>query len=97
MNLSEDLFAGIDLLDEEDILQPFVCLLCYGVAVYPMKCQKCETVYCASCLPKSAFDKTIQCNYPDRPYECFKMCGSKDVVPLSRLERNILNSLSFRC
>ena len=30
-------------------------------------------------------------------YTCYKKCGSRKVVGLSRMERNILNSLTFKC
>ena len=40
-------------LSSEDLLQDFTCLLCYGVAINPLKCDRCEQIYCSKCLPKS--------------------------------------------
>lgn len=97
IQLSEENFHGVEALDSQDLLDPFTCLLCYGVAIDPRKCEQCETVYCKECLPESAFNPNIRVRYPDKPYQCFKMCGSKKIVNLSRLERNILNNLKFRC
>ena len=85
----------INLYDEDgifesmDVISPFVCLLCLGVAQRPLKCSECETVYCTGCIfPKVKSNKV---------YACFKMCGSSKLLPLSRIERNILNSIEFKC
>ena len=43
-------------IDADDILQNFVCMICYGVVIDPVKCQGCETLYCRSCLPADALD-----------------------------------------
>ena len=31
------------------------------------------------------------------PYACYKKCGGRTVVGLSRIDKNILNSLTFKC
>ena len=58
--------------------------MCYGVVQEPLKCTKCETMYCKNCIPKTK-------------YACFMKCGASTTVALGRIERNILNSLTFRC
>ena len=88
-----------DNLEAESILENFICLYCYGVAVDPVRCDRCETVYCKACLPESALDPTKfkKKNYYDKSYECFAKCGSRKVVELGKIEMAILNSLRFSC
>ena len=101
ITIFEDQFAGVDTIEEEDMMTPFTCMLCIGIAINPCKCDKCETIYCKDCIPKSYFDKSIKTsnygNADQRPYACFKMCGSKKLIPLTRIERNILNTMTFTC
>lgn len=97
IELFEDQFAGEGHFDHDEILQPFTCMICIGIAINPCKCSKCETVYCRNCIPNHYWDKNINVRYPEKPYTCFKMCGSTTVVPLSKIERQILDSLSFTC
>merc|ERR1719375_2238950 len=97
IDISEDNFAG----STPEILGDFTCMLCYGVALNPVKCNKCETVYCSKCLPAEALPGAESNNAPrsyNNPrYECYKKCGSKKTCNLSRIERNILNNLKFKC
>ena len=65
-----------------------------GIVLDPIKCAQCETVYCKTCLPPDALD--IELN-STKPYKCFKKCGSKELTELTRIERNILDSLKFKC
>ena len=95
--ISEDDFVGIESVCADELLTPFTCLLCYGIAIDPHKCKTCEQVYCSACLPKQAFDPKLPVKYPQKRYECYKKCGSKELVKLSRLERNLLNGLFFKC
>ena len=94
MDLSECNF-DMTVLSSEDLLQDFTCLLCYGVAINPLKCDKCEQIYCSRCLPKTVTPDGQMNSYG--AYTCYKKCGSRKVVGLSRIEKNILNSLSFQC
>ena len=80
----QNTIASIDLseynfdqssLSGEDLIRDFTCLICYGVALKPKKCNKCEAVYCSKCLPKGVTpDGTIK-TYSGS-YKCFKQCGS---------------------
>ena len=72
--------------DVTEAVNPFVCLLCLGIALKPLKCDICEQVYCTACL----FPKV---KMTSKPYTCFKMCGSRTLVALSKIERNLLNQL----
>ena len=100
IDLCEDSFVG-SKLTTDDILSDFICMLCYGVCIEPVKCNKCETMYCAKCLPREALPGGKPDNKPrsyDNPkYTCYKKCGSNKTVQLSRIEKNILNNLSFKC
>ena len=58
--------------------------MCYGVVQEPVKCTKCETMYCKKCIPQNK-------------YSCFMKCGASTTTALGRIERNILNNLTFRC
>ena len=88
-----------DKLEGESVLENFICLYCYGVAVDAVRCDRCETVYCKACLPEDALDssKFKKKNYYEKPFECFAKCGSRKVVPLGKIELAILNSLRFQC
>ena len=93
IEVSEDQFRGS--IDQEEILSHFTCLLCYGIALDPMKCTKCETAYCKTCLPKHAYDKDAPLK--GKRYTCYKMCGCKDLTQLSKIEKRILANLTFAC
>ena len=97
INISEDNFAGVTFMTEEDILSDFTCMLCYGIALQPVKCKKCETVYCSGCLSDDAHDNSIKVKYPQQKYTCYKKCGCSEVCQLSRIERNFLKNLRFNC
>ena len=71
--------------------------MCMGIAEHPCKCDKCEIVICSGCVPKHYFDGKYQNTPPYKPYECFKMCGSKTLVSLSKIETSLLNQLTFKC
>ena len=87
--LYEDDFLE-DKFDVTEVVSPFTCLLCLGVAQRPLKCTKCEQVYCTACLnPKT---KTAS-----KKYACYKMCGSNSLIAISKIERNLLNLLEFTC
>ena len=88
ITIDEKDFTGIEsCLKDEDIIDPFVCILCYGIAISPVKCSKCETVYCLECLPEDVESK----------FKCYKMCGSQTLLKLGRIEMNILKALTFKC
>ena len=76
----------------------FTCMLCYGVAIKPVKCSTCETVYCTNCLPPDAFPGgKYDPKKSHKRYACYKQCGSKTTQALGRIERNLLNGLVFKC
>lgn len=94
INIFDDHF---DSVDEMDLIGQFTCILCYTVAIEPIKCERCSQIYCSSCLPKDAFDKSLKIKYPNKSYSCYKMCGEQKLAPMTRLERNALNSIIFNC
>ena len=100
IDISEDSF-DLHTTDIDGILNAFTCIICYGVAINPVKCDGCQTVYFHSCLPADAFNKNAmpdnKSSYNSKKYTCHKMCGSNTVSGLGRIERTILNSLSFQC
>ena len=59
----------------EDLAAYFSCLICMGIAIDPLKCNGCNQVYCRTCLPKDVFDKSTKVKYPNKPYQCYKLCG----------------------
>ena len=65
-------------------------MVCLGIAQRPLKCEKCEVVYCTACI----FPKVQKHN---QDYECFQKCGCSKLVSLSKIEKNILSSLKFKC
>ena len=71
--------------------------MCCGFVVGPVKCDKCNKMYCSACLPDSAFNPSLRVRYPNKPYECFMKCGSRKTTQLSKIEKAILNSLPFSC
>ena len=81
--LYEDDFIP-EKFDITEVVNPFTCLLCLGVAQKPLKCSTCEQVYCTACLfPKVKMD--------NKSYKCYKMCGSSKLVAISKIEKNLLN------
>ena len=105
--IGEETFAyqkyfGNEPTDEQmdfisELLSNYTCIICCGVAVDPVKCQTCETVYCYGCLPDDGVGKTKQVSYYNPAYECYRKCGSRKNVDLSKLERAIINNLPFTC
>ena len=49
MDITDDMYVGTC---SEDVVETFTCMLCYGIVDKPLKCDKCETVYCSKCIPK---------------------------------------------
>ena len=105
IDVNEDLFAlehftkaeeGVVPGFVEEILSEFTCILCYGIVIDPVKCEKCETIYCYKCLPPDAFGKPKADRYGPS-YTCYKKCGSAKLKSLGRIEKNILNNLPFKC
>lgn len=71
MDITTDLYAGslnVDFMDT------FNCVLCYGLVFDPVKCKKCEEVYCGNCIPKFRKQRN--------KFMCFKKCGSRNCSPL---------------
>merc|ERR1711935_484143 len=77
------------------ILCDFVCMMCCGIVIDPIKCVQCETLYCSKCLPKEGLPGALPDNkgrsYNNPAYTCYKKCGSNKTKHISRLERNIRN------
>ena len=66
-------------------------MLCYGIVDKPLKCDKCETIYCSKCIPDSK-------KAPGK-FNCYNKCRSKtkNCVELSKFEMSILMNLKFSC
>ena len=86
LDITEDAYLGTI---DDDIINMFTCMLCFGIVNKPIKCVQCDTLVCESCIPPENLSL-------DR-FSCYKKCGSKTVVGLSRIEKNLLNNLSFKC
>ena len=92
--ISEEQFSGE--LDASDLLSYFTCIICFGIAIEPLKCKGCETVYCSNCLPDYIVTGEKK-RSSTKAYSCYKMCGNNTVTNLSRIEKNILNNFEFHC
>ena len=64
IKIYEEMIADIDL---DEIASNFTCLLCLGIAINPVKCGTCNTVYCQTCLPTPGDGMNA--------YKCYKLCG----------------------
>ena len=92
LDLAEDLYCGS--LSQEAI-SDFTCMLCYGIVQDPVKCNVCDTMYCATC--NSINDPEKDRRRGRRQQKCFKQCKNSKMVDLTRLEKHLLNSLVFIC
>ena len=50
-------------------------------------------------MPIDAFDPTmsISCISNRTRYTCYKKCGSNKLITMSRIEKNVLNNMTFKC
>ena len=88
--MTEDIYVGTN---HEDIVQNFVCMICYGIVHNPLKCMGCESLFCTNCVKNN---KKGEARGAD--FDCFKNCGSKECTDkLSRMEKIIMNQLVFSC
>ena len=60
------------------------------MAIYPVKCVTCESVYCKTCLPAEVLKGK-------QAFKCLKDCENSTLRKLGRIERLVLNSLTFQC
>ena len=85
MDITDDLYCGTL---PEDLVQTFVCILCYGIVFKPIKCTKCETLVCERCIAPKKLKK----------FKCYKKCGSTEFTrDLKKQEKSILDNLLLRC
>ena len=47
LDLTDDMYQGS--LNSE-IVDKFVCMICYGMVMKPLKCTKCENIVCYRCV-----------------------------------------------
>ena len=74
----------------EEVVQEFICMLCYGIVFSPVKCTQCETLVCKKCIGFG-----IQAA---GRFECFKKCGStKCTEKLTKMEKHIYDNMLFTC
>jgi hypothetical protein len=67
-------------------------MICYGIVFKPVKCVRCETLYCSRCV------KNNRKGRGDYEFDCLKNCGSKESTDkLVRLEKLIMGQLLFSC
>ena len=78
LDLTEDMFVG-EL--PPTIVGNFVCMLCYGIVVDPLKCSTCETVFCKKCVVQNTPNQQAKSHdlktNPEKYFDCYKKCGSK--------------------
>ena len=67
MDITDDMYCG-SLPD--DLVSSFTCMLCYGVVFNPIKCARCETLFCGRCVPEKR-------KLPGK-FRCYNKCGSKN-------------------
>ena len=79
-----------DQLDRNSIINQFLCVACQNIAIYPVKCTTCESVYCKTCLPAEVLKG-------ENPFKCIKDCENSSLRKLGRIERLVLGSLTFQC
>ena len=98
LDLTEDMICG-EL--PPAIVQNFVCMLCYGIVIDPLKCSQCETVFCKKCIIQSSQNHNASTfdlkSNPEKFFDCFKKCGSKKCQKLGAKELQILGQLQFEC
>ena len=46
-DMTDDMYVGEI---NEEMVQDFVCMLCYGIVFNPIKCLKCEVLVCKKCI-----------------------------------------------
>ena len=64
LDITDDMYVG-NL--SEDIIDSFVCMLCYGIVQNPLKCNTCQNLVCKTCVPLDTISKN--------KFSCFKKCG----------------------
>ena len=65
LDITEDMYVGSL---QEEIINKFTCMLCYGIVHKPIKCLTCDTLVCKSCIPA----ETLKLNR----FVCFLKCTS---------------------
>lgn len=87
MDITDDMYCG-SLPDE--IVSSFTCMLCYGIVLNPIKCAKCEKLFCGRCVPEKR-------KQPGK-FRCYNKCGSKKChMKLNCQEQGIFDGLLFDC
>ena len=89
-DVADDMYCGSL---PTDVISDYTCMLCYGIVQKPLKCTKCDTMYCKGCMAKCM----DQGKLAKGQLQCHKKCGSRTFSNLNSLEYKILNSLVFRC
>ena len=96
IDLTDDMYVGG--LPAECI-EDFVCMLCYGIVMNPIKCKKCETLFCKNCFLANRFNTEDGYHRQDPKkltFSCFKKCGSTEFSwKLDAQEQQILDNLEF--
>lgn len=54
LDLTDDLYVGS--VDPE-VIDRFICILCYGIVFNPVKCNKCQTLICSRCINLEKMDE----------------------------------------
>jgi hypothetical protein len=87
LDLTDDMYVGTF---DQEVIDKYICILCYGIVIDPIKCLNCETLICSRCVNHEKIE--------EQRMKCFKKCGSKSFTPiLKKQEKMILYNLKFRC
>ena len=88
--MKKGLFITDDCIIEDEtylkVKDLIKCVLCNKILKDPMKCNKCEKVFCKSCIE----------NFPKKEKKCPKQCKKPKYIEC--IDKNaILSLLKFRC
>ena len=75
---------------QDHTVYKFVCMLCYGIVWKPIKCTKCDTLYCERCIPTKNL-------LPGR-FNCYRKCGSDEYTrDIGKVLKNLHKNLLLTC
>lgn len=74
----------------ESVKDLVVCNICHGVLIDPLNCNVCEVAFCSNCLNTWKLTQKSDSLCPMK-------CNSSKFVQSSRVLRNLIDKLEFKC